>query len=267
MDQKIMDTEIEDISRSYGKIKQKLEEFIVGNQQLIDSVLIAMLSEGHILVEGSPGTAKTTIAKAIALITGCGFKRIQGAIDIQPSDLIGVRVYDAEKKEFILRHGPVFTNFLLVDEINRINPKSQSAFIEAMSERQATIDGITMPLPPPFFVIATQNPAEFEGTFPLIEAQRDRFMISVRSTHLNPEEELHVIKRVSNGNLNWDNYSRGIAPVWSPPIVQHYVDVVKEVAIQEPVLRYIRESHRREQNPPSRRSRPRSRLRTAWRDT
>ena len=109
-------------------------------------------------------------------MTGCEFNRIQGAIDLQPADMLGVRIYDQQQKEFILRKGPIFTNILLADEINRVNPKSQSAFIEAMSERQATIDGITMPLPIPFFVIATQNPFEFEGTFPLIEAQRDRFM-------------------------------------------------------------------------------------------
>jgi MoxR-like ATPase len=240
MDRDVLESEILEISRSCAGIRKKLEEFVVGNQLLVDSVLIAMLSEGHILIEGSPGTAKTTIAKAISLITGCEFKRIQGAIDIQPADMIGVRVYDPGQHEFVLRQGPIFTNLLLVDEINRINPKSQSAFIEAMSERQATIDGITISLSTPFFVIATQNPYEFEGTFPLIEAQRDRFMISVGSAHLNPEDELSIIQRANSGNLDWDTFSRTISPLLSPQIIEHYINVVREVTIEEPVLLYIR---------------------------
>jgi len=156
-----LETEIAKIAQLYSTVNDKIGTFVVGNQKLVDFILVAMLSEGHILIEGVPGTAKTTIAKSIALITGCGFNRIQGAIDLQPTDMIGVRIYDPDKKEFSLRKGPVFTNLLLADEINRVNPKSQSAFIEAMSERQVTIDGITMALPSPFFVIATQNPFEF----------------------------------------------------------------------------------------------------------
>ena len=180
MEHSLLEKEIGEISKVYVEINQKLEEFVVGNKPLIEFILIGLLSEGHILIEGVPGTAKTTIAKSIAMITGCDFSRIQGAIDLQPADMIGVRIYDQQKKEFLLRKGPIFSNILLADEINRVNPKSQSAFIEAMAERQATIDGITMPLPNPFFVIATQNPFEFEGTFPLVEAQRDRFMLSIR---------------------------------------------------------------------------------------
>ena len=180
----VLERKIGELSKVYTAVNRKLEEFIVGNKPLVDFMLIGLLSEGHILVEGVPGTAKTTIAKSIAMITGCNFSRIQGVIDLQPADMIGVRIYDQEKKEFSLRKGPIFSNILLADEINRVNPKSQSAFIEAMAERQATIDGITMPLPNPFFVIATQNPFEFEGTFPLVEAQRDRFMFSHRARRI-----------------------------------------------------------------------------------
>ena len=233
--------EIGEISKIYTAINQKLEEFVVGNKTLIDSILIGLLSEGHILIEGVPGTAKTTIAKSIALVTGCSFNRIQGAIDLQPADMIGVRIFDQEKREFSMRKGPIFTNILLADEINRVNPKSQSAFIEAMSERQATVDGITMPLPTPFFVIATQNPYEFEGTFPLIEAQRDRFMFSIRSSYLNPEDELGIIRRANEGQLDWEVFSRNLKPLLSQQSIQYHIDVVSLITVEEPVLEYIRD--------------------------
>jgi len=233
--------EVSEISKLSAAINEKLNEFVVGNHEIIDLIKIALLNEGHILVEGVPGTAKTTIAKAIAMLTGCTFNRIQGVIDIQPADMLGVRIYDQYKKEFVLRKGPIFTNILLADEINRINPKSQSAFIEAMSESQVTLDGITMPLLSPFCVIATQNPHEFEGTFPLIEVQRDRFMFSVRSDYLSADEEFSIIKRANSGELDWDSYSRSITPILTPHILKHYIQVIGQVVIQEPVLQYIRD--------------------------
>jgi len=241
MEQDELAKEIGEISKIYSAINKKLEEFVVGNKTLIDSILIGLLSEGHILIEGVPGTAKTTIAKSIAMVTGCSFNRIQGAIDLQPADMIGVRIYEQENREFVMRKGPIFTNILLADEINRINPKSQSAFIEAMSERQATIDGITMPLPTPFFVIATQNPYEFEGTFPLIEAQRDRFMLSISSSYLNPEDELGIIRRVNDGQLDWEVFSHNLTPLLSQQSIQYHIDVVSLVTVEEPVLQYIRD--------------------------
>jgi MoxR-like ATPase len=241
MERESIESKILEISRLYTAINQNVEEFVVGNRHLIDSILIALFSEGHILIEGVPGTAKTTIAKSIAIMTGCAFNRIQGAIDLQPADMIGVRIYDQQQKEFILRKGPIFTNILLADEINRVNPKSQSAFIEAMSERQATIDGITMPLPIPFFVIATQNPFEFEGTFPLIEAQRDRFMLSIKSSYLSSDDELNIIRRVHSNQLDWDSYSRTIKPILSPETIRQYVEVVGTITVEEPVLAYIRD--------------------------
>jgi MoxR-like ATPase len=234
-------TEVAEFARVSGAINEKLNEFIVGNQEIIDLILIALFNEGHILIEGIPGTGKTTIAKSIALITGCGFNRIQGAIDTQPADMLGVRIYDTNKKEFVLRKGPVFTNILLVDEINRINPKSQSAFIEAMSERQVTLDGITLPMQSPFFVIATQNPHEFEGTFPLIEVQRDRFMFSIRSDYLSADEELSIIRRANAGQLHWDTFYPTLTPLLTPQLIKHYIRVVRQVTIEEPVLQYIRD--------------------------
>ncbi len=240
MDPEVQTKEIAELSQTYRAINRKLAEFVVGNMQLIDLIMIAMLAEGHILIEGVPGTAKTTIAKSMAVIAGCSFNRIQGAIDLQPADMIGVRIYNQEKKEFILNKGPVFTNILLADEINRVNPKSQSAFIEAMSERQATIDGTTLALPSPFFVIATQNPYEFEGTFPLIEAQRDRFMFNISSSYLNDSDELDIIRRASAGRLDWDQYAKTLSPLLSPDLIHHHIGVVGQVTIGEPVLAYIR---------------------------
>ena len=233
--------EVDEISGLAAIINERLNEFVVGNHDVIDLILLALLNEGHILVEGVPGTAKTTIAKTIAILTGCSFNRIQGAIDLQPADMLGVRIYDQYKKEFVLRKGPVFTNILLADEINRINPKSQSAFIEAMSERQVTLDGITMPMQSPFCVIATQNPHEFEGTFPLIEVQRDRFMFSIRSDYLNPDEELSIIRRANDGMLQWEAYSHSLTPLLTPQALKHYIQVIRQVSIEEPVLRYIRD--------------------------
>jgi MoxR-like ATPase len=240
MEQKRLEQEIAGISQLHQAVNAKLEEYIVGNRQLITFILAAMLSEGHILVEGVPGTAKTTIAKSIALVTGCGFNRVQGAIDLQPADMTGVRIFDQATREFSLRKGPIFTNILLADEINRVNPKSQSAFIEAMSERQVTIDGITLQLPSPFFVIATQNPFEFEGTFPLIEAQRDRFMFNISSSYLSPDDELNIIRRTNSGHLNWELFSAGLVPLLSSEKILHYIEVVREVTLEEPVLEYIR---------------------------
>lgn len=229
------------IAGLHTAISEKIGEFIVGNRDLTDLILIALLAEGHILIEGLPGTAKTTLAKAIALITGCEFARIQGAVDLQPADMIGVQIYNQNMGEFSLRKGPIFTNILLADELNRVHPKAQSAFIESMSERQTTIDGITLPLPRPFVVIATQNSFELEGTFPLIEAQRDRFMFSIGISHLNAEEELDIIRRVSGGHLIWNRYADSIRPVTSPDGLLGFIDLVSRIRIEDPVHRYIRD--------------------------
>jgi MoxR-like ATPase len=156
---------------------ENVEKVIVGKRQAIDLVLISLLCEGHLLIEDVPGTGKTMLARAFAVSTGLEFKRLQCTPDLLPNDVTGVSVFNQKKREFEFRPGPAFCNILLTDEINRATPRTQSALLEAMGEGQVTVDGVTYPLPRPFLVLATQNPIEFEGTFPLPEAQMDRFFM------------------------------------------------------------------------------------------
>lgn len=232
---------IETIANTYRTIDETTRQMVVGNHHLIRAIFVTMISGGHLLIEGTPGTAKTTISKIIARLINYDFKRIQGAVDIQPADIIGVRVYDRNKSEFILQKGPIFADFLMVDEMNRLTPKTQSALLEAMSEGQATIDGETHLLPTQFFVIATQNPHEAEGTFPLIEAQRDRFMFSTVLTHLDAENELEVIRREQAGGLDWRIYHDRIGPVIGPKEVVEMAATVRQIRIDESVMAYIRD--------------------------
>ena len=234
-------TRIETIANAYESIRLTTQQMVVGNQTLIEEIFISMISGGHLLIEGVPGTAKTTICKIFARLIDYEFKRVQGAVDIQPADIVGVRIYDRNKSEFVLRKGPIFTNFLMVDEINRLTPKTQSALLEAMSEHQATIDGKTYPLNDPYFAIATQNPHEAEGTFPLIEAQCDRFMFSTILTHLDSESELEVLRREHAGELDWKIYRDRVAPILNPAEVKIMAGTVREVRVDETVLAYMRD--------------------------
>jgi MoxR-like ATPase len=241
METRITDQELSAISRAYKGIRGEISRFIVGNQELLEIIFTGLLAEGHVLVEGIPGTAKSTLVKATAQLIGCDFRRVQCGIDTQPADVIGIRIWDSREKEFVLKKGPIFTNILLVDEINRLPPKSQSAFIEAMGERQATIDGITIPIDRPYIAIATQNPLEREGTFPLIEAQKDRFMFSHRSEFLERDAELEVIRREHTGQLEWPAYLASLSPVLKKEEILRFSSAIRKVHIEEPVLSYIRD--------------------------
>lgn len=232
---------IQQIANAYEEIRLTAQQVVVANQHLIEEIFISMISGGHLLIEGVPGTAKTTVCKIIARLIDYEFRRVQGAVDIQPADIIGVRVYDQKKNEFVLQKGPIFANFLMVDEINRLTPRTQSALLEAMSEHQVTIDGITHPLADPYFVIATQNPFDAEGTFPLIEAQRDRFMFSSTLTHLDGENELEILRRERAGELDWRVYRDRITPIIGPADVKAMAATVREIRVDEAVLGYMRD--------------------------
>lgn len=241
MEMRITERELHEISSAYESIQREIQRFIVGNEDLLEIIFVGLLADGHVLVEGIPGTAKSTLVKAMACLLGCDFRRVQCAVDIQPADIIGVRIWDPQQREFVLKKGPIFTNIMFVDEINRLSPKSQSAFIEAMGERQVTIDGITLGIESPYFTIATQNPFEREGTFPLIEAQKDRFMFSTRSRFLGSDAELEIIRRDHSGRLEWAGYLETLSPMFRKDDLLLFTKNVKKVHIEDPVLAYIRD--------------------------
>jgi MoxR-like ATPase len=182
-------------------IKQEVSKVVVGQEKMIDSLLIALLCEGHILIEGVPGLAKTTTVNALAKSLGLGFKRAQFTPDLLPSDILGAEIYDPQNNSFKIKKGPIFTNLLLADEINRAPAKVQSALLEVMQEKQVTLGDTTFKLEPPFFVMATQNPVEQEGVYQLPEAQLDRFMLKLVVGYNSKEEELEIARRISSGNF------------------------------------------------------------------
>ncbi|ACL15763.1 AAA family ATPase [Methanosphaerula palustris] len=239
MEQKELEREVRAIADARRVTQETLGRFVVGNQDLVDLILVGVLTGGHVLIDGVPGTAKTTISKIVARLIGYQFSRVQGAVDVQPTDIVGIRIYDNETHKFSLQKGPIFANFVMIDEINRLTPKTQSAFIEAMAEHQATIDGKTYPIESPFFVIATQNTQEFEGTFHLIEAQRDRFNYSMSLYHLGRENEAEILRRDRDGHLDWDVYGEQIAPILSIARVQNMTHVIQEVYVDDAIIRYI----------------------------
>ncbi|HMP39413.1 MAG TPA: AAA family ATPase [Roseiflexaceae bacterium] len=181
------------------RIRAETARTVVGQEEPITLMLIALLSNGHVLIEGVPGTAKTLMAKTLAMLAQLEFKRVQFTPDLMPSDVVGTQVFELGSGNFHLRRGPVFTNVLLGDEINRAPAKTQSALLEAMEERQVTIEGQRLPLPEPFFVLATQNPVEYEGTYPLPEAQLDRFLFKILVEYAPQEVEIEVLRRYHRG--------------------------------------------------------------------
>ena len=177
------------------RLQQELGAVVVGLQPVVRALAIAVIARGHVLLQGAPGLGKTLLSKSLATSLRGVFKRVQGTSDLMPADITGVHAFDAEQRQFVFRPGPVFADVLLVDEINRAGPKTQSALLEAMEERQVTVDRQNYPLPKNFLVIATQNPREFEGTYPLPESQLDRFMLRVDLAHPAREDELAIIAR------------------------------------------------------------------------
>ena len=216
---------VEKVQQMAARIRENVQRVIVGKDDAIDLAIIALLCRGHILVEDAPGIGKTTLAKALAQSLECTFKRIQFTPDLTPTDVLGVNFYNQRAGDFQFRGGPIFSQLLLADEINRATPRTQSSLLEAMQERQATVDGETRPLPDPFLVMATQNPIEMEGTFPLPEAQLDRFMLRVRLGYPTPEEESDIL-------LRFDRASE-------PPALDAVTDAAELSAMQSLVNRVL----------------------------
>lgn len=210
-----------------------MDKVIVGQKHLVESLLIGLLSDGHILLEGVPGLAKTLAIKTLSDLIKGDYSRIQFTPDLLPADVIGTMIYSQKKEEFSIRKGPVFANFILADEINRAPAKVQSALLEAMQERQVTIGDNTYKLPEPFLVLATQNPIEQEGTYPLPEAQVDRFMLKVVVNYPKKEEEKLIIRQ------NLKKEKPQVAPVLTPKEIIEARDVVRQVYIDEKIEKYI----------------------------
>ena len=215
-----------------SRVRQGVQQIIVGKDDVIDLAIVAMLCRGHILVEDVPGIGKTTLAKALAQSLGCVFGRVQFTPDLMPIDVLGVNFYNQKSGDFEFRPGPVFSQVLLADEINRATPRTQSALLEAMQERQTTGDGVTMPLPDPFLVMATQNPIELEGTFPLPEAQLDRFMVRIRLGYPSEDEESKILTRFERDALF------SLDPVTDAGELLRAQDMVARVRVEESVRRY-----------------------------
>lgn len=217
------------------EVLDEVSKVIVGKRDVLEKMLIAVLSNGHILIEDVPGLAKTLMAKTMAAALGCKFKRIQFTPDLLPADITGTYVFNQKTGDFELRKGPIFTNILLADEINRAPPKTQSALLEAMQERQVTLDGRTHKLETPFIVIATQNPLEFEGVYPLPEAQIDRFLMKIKVGYPSLEDEIEVLRRrIANKS---DEYF--VNQVTSTSEVLEMQKAIEDVYVDESILEYI----------------------------
>jgi MoxR-like ATPase len=216
------------------KLIANLEKVIVGKRPTIELVVIGLLCQGHVLIEDVPGVGKTVLARSLAKSLGCSFNRLQFTPDMLPSDVTGVSIYNQANKKFEFRKGPIFAQVVLVDEINRATPKTQAALLEAMEERQVTVDGVTHDLPRPFMVLATQNPIEYEGTFPLPEAQLDRFLLRVRLGYPNLTEEIEVLER-----QQMQHPLETLEPVIEIRELLAAIEAVKSVFVSNPVKRYV----------------------------
>jgi MoxR-like ATPase len=227
----------QDLSAFRTKAMSAVEEtkkVIVGKDSLINDIFIALLAGGNILLEGIPGVAKTTIAKTFATATGLDFKRVQFVPDLLPSDILGANIYRQSDSTFEFHKGPIFTNILLVDEVNRASPKIQSSLLEAMEEKQVTVEGNTYQLPNPFMVVTTQNPKEIMGTFPLPESQIDRFMFKLNVDYPTPDEELGILKIKNTGART------SVSSVLRQRDIVGMIEVVDNIFVDEKVMTYIR---------------------------
>jgi MoxR-like ATPase len=217
-----------------GRLRENVQKVIVGKDEVIDMALAAILCEGHILFEDVPGIGKTTLARALSISLGCSFARIQFTPDLLPSDVTGINWFNQKKQTFEYRPGPVMSQVVLADEINRATPRTQSALLEAMQERQVTIDGVSRPTPRPFLVLATQNPIELEGTFPLPEAQLDRFLMCLQIGYPEKDEEDRILLRFGTEDPLLD-----IEAVSNPDEMMELIEIRRHIRVEESIRGYI----------------------------
>ena len=230
-------SQAEQFAEWFEGVRDRIAKVIVGQDDLVDGVLIAVLARGHVLIEGAPGLGKTLVARTLAAVSGCTFKRIQFTPDLMPSDVTGSSVYDRPTGAFTFLPGPIFTQLLLADEINRAPAKTQSALLEAMQDRQVTVDGTSHPLPGPFIVLATQNPIESQGTYPLPEAQLDRFLVKL--TVADPPRDVeHTIVRNHASGFDPTDLSK-IKPVSSAPELWAMQTFTQSVRCDDAVIEYV----------------------------
>lgn len=228
---------LQPLQENVQKVKAEIAKVIVGQNKMIDQLLVAVLSNGHVLLEGVPGVAKTISAKLLAKTLSLDFSRIQFTPDLMPSDIIGTSVFDLSKSTFEFKKGPIFSNFVLIDEINRAPAKTQAALFEVMEERQITADGTTYVLEKPFLVIATQNPIEQEGTYRLPEAQLDRFLFKINIEYPNLEEEIHIIQK--ENELQSRDKMSAIATIISQSHIIEFQELVKQILVEQNLIEYI----------------------------
>ena len=229
--------DLSNLQESVFKIKEQLGKIIVGQQHMIDLIIASMLANGHVLIEGVPGVAKTITAKLISKTIAVDFSRIQFTPDLMPSDILGTSVYNMQAANFEFKKGPVFSNMLLIDEINRAPAKTQAAMFEVMEEKQVTIDGSTYKMEEPFMVLATQNPIEQEGTYRLPEAQLDRFLFKIEVKYPSAEEELEIVTR-EQALVNGEKLTQ-VGPVISGEEINNYRKLIRQIQVEPKLLEYI----------------------------
>lgn len=234
-----MNTQLEPLINALAQAKSEIKKVIIGHDFVIDQSLIAIFTQQHVLLEGAPGIAKTLLVKTLAHVLGCDFSRIQFTPDLMPSDIIGTSVYNLQKNDFTIMQGPIFTTFLIADEINRSPAKTQSALLQAMAERHVTIDRTTFALSPLFTVFATQNPIESEGTYPLPEAQKDRFIFKLTMDYPNREEEIQLAEKTLGHTSPEKVLESGqIQAVITPELIQQFQTALSHVQIRPELLYY-----------------------------